>query len=239
MDQQSGHLKKLDRGAIIDLEFVRSLSTTSGEKYLQDWVLSALPTQEVGKTLKESLETLDDIMKAELFKFTSQGCQERLGTARRWLVCLSEGTAPVLPNNAHTWLQDVWTRLPYYARHRTQKRASGSKDESGDGGPTTQWLTGVAALEALWPSLQKRPVAEIGLDDLDLFVALRWLLKKPMQAEVDKMKMEVLKHHRAAGKQRGAARVSVLEADASNPCKKRRLGAAKAAAKAASDSLFS
>ena len=93
LDQQSGHLKKLDRGAVIDLEFVRSLSSTSGEKHLQEWAFSALPSSEVAKTLQESVETMDELMKAELYKFTSQGCQERIGTARRWLVSMSEGTA--------------------------------------------------------------------------------------------------------------------------------------------------
>ena len=154
-------------------------------------------------------------------------------------LCLRE-LPPVLPAHANSWLQDVWARLPYYARHRVEERASGSGDQGGDGrSAKTRVLTGVEALEAMWPSVQKRPAAKLPLEDLDLFVALKFLMTKTMQAEVDKVKGEVLKHHRSTAKQRGSARQSVAETEAGNAAKKRRVSAAKAAAKAASDSLFS
>ena len=237
LDQQSGHLKKLDRAAVIELEFVRSLSTVLGEKHLQEWSLKELPSKTHAMAMEQSIAGLEKVCQSELYKFTSQGCQERLLCAKRWVVCLSEGTTPVLPNGASSWLQSVWARLPMFARHTLEEKSAASSRGSEEG-PRARVVTGKEALEAKWPELQKRPIADVSLDDLDMFVALRFLLSKPTQAAVDKLKAEVLNHHRGSKKSRPASSVVARAADEGATAKKRKLSAAKAAAKAATDSLF-
>ena len=237
LDQQSSHLKKLDRGAIIDLEFVRGLSSTTGEKCLQASALGHLPSKQEAKEFQKCIEELDTLMATELYKFTSQGCQERLCTARRWVVALTEGVAPVLPTNANPWLQDVWARLPCFARVTIDVKNEESKESGQQGESSSRMLVGAEALQAMWPEVQKKAVAKVTLAELDLFVALKYLLPKQTQLAIDKLKTEVLKLHRGTKRGSAGCQPSVSSAEVGS-AKKRRHSAAKAAAKAAADSLF-
>ena len=238
LDQQSVKLSKLDRGSVVDVEFVRCLATSAGEKKIQGDALLEFPDAEKAMTMTQSLAGLRSLRESVLYKFCSQGCQERLCCAERWVASMREGTQPTLLAGAHAWLQQVWARLPYYARMEVEQTVTVVKEENKKSQMEKVWVFGAEALKTHWSLVSKKKASDVCLEELDLLVALRHLLPHEIQEGVDKKQLEILKLRKPGLRKCTTARPAQLEGERGGSDKRRKVAASKAIAQSSADSLF-
>ena len=239
LDQQSSRLLKLDRAAVVDIEFIRALATVAGEKKILKEALKEFPSKERSVTMSATLAGLRGLQNSVLCRFCSQSCQERLSCTQKWVVSLQEGCHPTLPVNANAWLREVWDALAYYARVLVEQDVGITDGECKKETKIEKvWVYGAEALAASWTQMAKRKPADIALNELDLYAGLRHLLTRELQEQVDKKKAEVLKLQKPGMRRATCARPGLFDAPARAE-KRRKVAASKEVAKGAADSLFS
>jgi hypothetical protein len=219
LEANERRLTSLDPCWKLEYSFLKDMLGEAGFAKLQADFLAQLPTKEVAQDLAASVQGVRLVLAAQLFKFVPKPDQGQLSAAYGLLARMQQGFAPTLPKNPCPFLQDVWARLPFFAR---ATRTKGSKGE----GKKAE-LVGAEAVRHMLTELAEMSEEALTLEHIEKVAIFSFLLSKPeeqtLQGFVDKVTGR-------AGQMYGDKAPKALSSKAGSPPKssssKRKRGAA-------------
>jgi len=178
-------LTSLDPCWKLEYSFLKDMLGEAGFAKLQTDFLAQLPTKEVAQDLAASIQGVRLVLAAQLFKFVPKPDQGQLSAAYELLARMQQGFAPTLPKNPCHFLQNVWGRLPFFARAtRTDPGEKGGK------GKRVQ-LVGAEAVRHMLTELAEMSEDELTFERLERVSIFSFLLSKSeeqtLQSIVDKV----------------------------------------------------